>query len=325
MAGTFPGIANTQNVDANGQPLAFSVLTIYQGGTLVLADVFQDIGLAIPGQNPVTADITSRLPLFYVADGTYRVRLVDQFGVSVFDYPQVPAIGASASGGGGSAVDATTIFQVGDPIWVPISGTRTGWVRANARTIGSATSGASERANADCQNLFLYLWNNFPDTKCLVVSGRGASAAADWAANKQITLLDLRGRGPFGLDAMGGAASGRLTGALFAGADTAATAAGYGGEAAHILSVAEIPSHNHGGVTGTENQPHDHSYLQTTTGGTLFEGGSGSVNTAKAPVQSGATTGQENEAHNHNIPSQGGGGAHNSMPPFALGSWYLKL
>ena len=65
-----------------------------------------------------------------------------------------------------------------------------GWVRCNGRTIGSASSGATERANADAEDLFLFLWTNFADAQCAVSSGRGASAAADWAANKTIALPD---------------------------------------------------------------------------------------------------------------------------------------
>lgn len=70
----------------------------------------------------------------------------------------------------------------------------TGWVVLNNGTIGSATSGATTRANADCENLFLYLWNNFDDSIAPVTGGRGASAAADWSANKKIKLDNLTTR-----------------------------------------------------------------------------------------------------------------------------------
>jgi len=58
------------------------------------------------------------------------------------------------------------------------TGVRSGFVRANGRTIGSATSGATERANADAQALFEYLWNT--DANLAVSTGRGASSNADW-------------------------------------------------------------------------------------------------------------------------------------------------
>lgn len=68
-----------------------------------------------------------------------------------------------------------------------------GWVRLNGGTIGSATSGASERANADTHDLFVLLWNEFDNTICSVVGGRGTSAENDWVANKKLTLPDDRG------------------------------------------------------------------------------------------------------------------------------------
>jgi hypothetical protein len=68
------------------------------------------------------------------------------------------------------------------------------WVMMNDGTIGSATSGATTRANADTENLFLLLWNNISDTYAPVGGGRGANAAADWAANKTIKLLTVLGR-----------------------------------------------------------------------------------------------------------------------------------
>jgi hypothetical protein len=70
----------------------------------------------------------------------------------------------------------------------------TGWVLAQGGTIGSATSGASERANADCEDLFKMLWDEWSDSEAPVVGGRGASADADWTANKKITLPDTRRR-----------------------------------------------------------------------------------------------------------------------------------
>lgn len=64
-------------------------------------------------------------------------------------------------------------------------------------TIGDASSGASVRANADQENLFTFLWNNLADTQAPVSTGRGANAAADFAAHKTITLPDMRGKTSF--------------------------------------------------------------------------------------------------------------------------------
>lgn len=67
-----------------------------------------------------------------------------------------------------------------------------GWLLLNGLTIGNAASGGTARANPDTFDLFSLLWTNISDTYCPVSSGRGASAAADFAANKTLTLPDAR-------------------------------------------------------------------------------------------------------------------------------------
>lgn len=81
-----------------------------------------------------------------------------------------------------------------------------GWIIANGGTIGNASSGATTRANADTENLFTLFWNSFTNALLPVfnsdgsVSSRGASAAADYAANKRIRIFDLRTRYDRGSD-----------------------------------------------------------------------------------------------------------------------------
>ena len=338
MAGLFPSICGCQNVDEDGQPLAFSVLTVYNGGTLALASCFQDIGLAIPAQNPMTADITGRLPFFYVNDGIYRVRLVDQNGVLIYDYPQVASIGASSSGGGGSAVDPTTIFQTGDELFRKIGGQRVGWVRQNGLTIGSATSGGSERANADTQNLFLYLWANYTNVSCPVVGGRGASAAADWAANKQITLPDMRGRAAFGKDGMGNARANlipdsNVSSSVSGGPDTGDTDAAFGGQANQTASTAlssvnQLPLFTPTGAIGGSQT------IGLNTGGIVnFDLNGVNISVSQAPGQ--AYRGQyQINGTNFNFtgtpigsaaPAPATSASFAVMNPFVLGTWFIKL
>lgn len=321
-------MAGCQNVDANGRPKAGATLTVYNGGALQLSSVYQDIGLAVPGQNPMIADQTGRLPFFYVADGTYRARLVDASGILIYDYPQLASIGASSSGGGGSAVDPAAFFQTGDSIWQSVSIGRAGWVRQNGLTIGSAVSGASERANADCQNLFLFLWNNYPDGACPVVGGRGASAAADWAANKQITLPDMRGRGPLGCDGMGNARAnilpdGNVSSNITGAGDTGDTAAAYGGEANHILVVGEMPAHNHAadGLMIGGSQSFDDVEIYN------GNGVNGTSPGPEAPVINSQTltVNGNNFSVNGSVADTGGDDAHNNVQPFILGIWYIRL
>ena len=76
----------------------------------------------------------------------------------------------------------------------------TGWIKGNGGTIGSAASGATTRANADTEDLFALFWGQFNNTilpiqnSSGVASTRGASAAADFAANKRLPIFDLRTR-----------------------------------------------------------------------------------------------------------------------------------
>lgn len=124
-----------------------------------------------------------------------------------------------------------------------------GWVLCNGRSIGSASSGATGRANADTEELFLFLWANFSNSELAVSSGRGASAAADWAANKTIALPDLRGRATVGRDSMEASATNRVTiTSASAGGDTMGAS---GGTETHTLTEAQIPAHKH--FTMTDN------------------------------------------------------------------------
>ena len=69
-----------------------------------------------------------------------------------------------------------------------------GWVILNDGSIGSASSSATTRANADTSSLYTLLWNTCSNAVCPVSGGRGASAAADFAANKTLTLFPMKGR-----------------------------------------------------------------------------------------------------------------------------------
>jgi hypothetical protein len=70
----------------------------------------------------------------------------------------------------------------------------TGWVLAEDKSIGNASSGATGRAHADTADLYTLLWTNITDQWAPVTGGRGASAAADFAANKPLFLPKTLGR-----------------------------------------------------------------------------------------------------------------------------------
>lgn len=372
MAGHIAGLGYSQRMDVNGDPLAGAKLYVYSAGTSTPASVYEDYSLSIEHSFPITADAAGIIPMFWVADGSYRVRLTDAAGNEVFDDDGIVAIGPSSGtgGGGGSTTPEAAIFQTGDMIWGPISGTRSGWVRSNGRTIGSAASGATERASADTEELYAYLWNNFSNSLCAVSSGRGANAAADFAANKTIATLDMRDKGPFGLSDMGNTSTGTL----------GTTAGGSGGASTVTLVQANLPnvnfshsltaashthssgtyeaeSHTHGagtyaGVTSTDGS-HSHDYTDSGQGTVSDRAGGGGTDVADNVSDSETTSTDGSHSHtidvtgtsgasgaldvagtsgssgaltvSGTVSSGGSGTAVNKMPPYRLGTWYMKL
>jgi hypothetical protein len=116
----------------------------------------------------------------------------------------------------------------------------TGYLLLAGGTIGDASSGASLRANADASPLFVHLWTYLANSEAAVSTGRGASAAADFAAHKTLTLPDMRQRFPIGKAASG----------------TGATLGGTGGNIDHTHTG---PAHTHT-ITHTHNMGnHTHS------------------------------------------------------------------
>jgi hypothetical protein len=315
-AGSIP-VALNQQFSAIGAPLVNCQLFTYVVGTVATPQTaFQDTGLSQALPWPVTCDANGRLPMFYLADGSVHVRLTDSSGIVQFDYPSMLVIGPSSGGGGGSTVDPTTIASTGDIKFRPTSEFVSGWVKLNGQTIGSATSGASGRANSDTQNLFVYLWTNCTNAHCPVGGGRGATALADFAANKQLTLPDWRARIPVGLDDMGNTPAGILQAknVTSGGGDGVTTPGATGGEAVHTLLLAEAPT---GQFTMTD-PGHSHTLPFSVNTVTGASGASFPSNGTSAYNTGTSTTGITLQDH-------AGGGNHNVMNPFMLGTWYLKL
>lgn len=317
-AGTVPGFSLTTQFDLTGKLAGGCILKVIQAGTTATPQIaYQDSALTIPvpGGDTLTCDAIGRLPQFFLADGQIKFRLLNKDGTQIFSQDNLLVVGpSSGGGGGGGGVDPTTVLQTGAIMPFYGTGVMSGFVRLNGRTIGSATSGASERANADCQALFVYLWSTDPNLA--VSTGRGASASADWAANKQITLPDARGRTLAALDDMGNTAAGRLTATYFGTAATVLGAAG--GSQSHTQTIAEMAAHGHSitdpghfHVTTTTMQQNPNVAAQGLVGGQV----SGSLINMTSAV---ATTGII-------INANGSGTAFTVVNPMMLVTYYAKL
>ncbi len=434
---------STQPVFLSGQIQTGAYIQVFDAGTLTPRTAYKD-GLAQtpwaqiqPGTTPppgsLVTDGNGCIPNFWVVGNPYKVRITSQSGVQIREVDNLPGDVAQGGGGGGGGGGGATL-KTGDYVWAHTTAVITGRVRANGKTIGNAVSGATEFADASTQSLFVFLWN--ADASLSVSGGRGASALADFNANKAIALPDLNARALFGIDGMGSSATGRLTNALFA-SGSATVLGSSGGEGAHTLTLAETVahthtgttqanaafsltfttasagnhnhtgatssagSHNHGGSTGSASHTHtfttasagSHNHtglsggadtnfqmngtgislsLNTKFGITAVSGGGGdshflsdatalstglsgtwfqdhhhsistdgahthigttdssgalaySISTDGAHVHTGSTDAGGVHTHTFTTASSGGGGAHNSMPPFVLATCYLVL
>lgn len=192
-----------------GQFAAGAQALFYNGGTTTPLTVYQDPQLTFPHAIPVVASQLGIFSPIYIPYGTFRARVLDSDGAVISDADNIDNP-APPSSGGGIVVTSDQILQTGDVLWRLRTGSMQGFVRMNGRTIGSATSGATEFASSSAQAGFEFLWNNLPDSIAPVSSGRGPSAPADFTANKTIVVPSMRGRVLFGIDDMGNSEEGTI-------------------------------------------------------------------------------------------------------------------
>lgn len=219
-------------------------------------------------------------------------------------------------------------------------------MRANGRTIGSAASGATERANADTQALYEFFWNTYSNSLCPVTGGRGASASADFAANKPIATLDMRGTGAIGMDTMGNSAANIVA--------AATSAAVFGGAESTSITIlqANLPDVTFpDSLTGEHHTHGSGSYAVGTSisngtsvrrGGTsntnIQLGGGGGVasdvtkdtTTSTLSLASGNVGGSSSSSGvtiNGSVTSGGSNTAivKSLMNPYRAGTWYFRL
>lgn len=133
------------------------------------------LGLKAPLDSPVFTG-TAKVPV--ASDPASPVRL-DQLNEYLADYA----------------------FEVGDYKLTSRASfpARRRWLMCDSRTIGSPASGATALASLEARELFVHLWETYPDAVCPVFTSggvsvaRGSSAAGDWANNRRLQLIDWSG------------------------------------------------------------------------------------------------------------------------------------
>lgn len=127
-------------------------------------------------------------------------------------------------------VTAGGIWRTGDVKLTMQPTAESGWLVVADQTIGNTSSGATY-ANAAAEALYTLIYNQVSNTYAPVTGGRGANAAADWAAQKPMALTKMLGRAL----AIAGAGSGLTSRALgeILGAES------------KTLSTGNLPPHYH--------------------------------------------------------------------------------
>lgn len=305
------------NIDPNGAPYSGMRAYFFDAGTTTPRTVYRDSGLGESHDHPVIANASGKFPAVFLPPGDYRLRMEDANGVTLDDVDGIstPSAGETTGGGGGDT-PVDLLVRTGTYIFRHSTGSLSGYVRANSRTIGNASSGATERASADCEALFILLW---ADATLTVTGGRGANASSDWAASKQISLPDVRNRVLAGLASMGAAAANLLTG--LDGGETADTLGATVGVGNVTLTTAQMPKHKHTGSTDTDS--HRHGYhddyvgdsgpgIQAGTGRDLYAGDN-------------RNTDSYSHAHGFETNQAGNSEAHTNTQPTLLATIYIKL
>ncbi|WP_194483437.1 hypothetical protein [Bradyrhizobium sp. CCBAU 21365] len=216
-----------------------------------------------------------------------------------------------------------TLKVFADPGWVLVVNTGDG--SGLAGTIGSASSGSTIRANADCQPLFNLLFANANDANAPLYTASGVlttraaqtNAATAWAANCRVHLGFWAGRA-IGVTGNGGSGF------------TARVPLAFAGEETHVLSASELPSISSGGsysgsatvnsVNWVASNPNDSTAISVVGGGVGLAVPAANGGTVSKIQSIGSSSGSVALASTNT-----GGAAHNNMQPSIFVNAMVKL
>lgn len=134
-------------------------------------------------------------------------------------------------------------------------------------------------------------------------------------------LPDKAGRVSVAQDGLSGSSVGRVTSSTMT--PNGVTLGAVGGEQTHVLLLAELATHNHGGATGGQSVDHTHTVTaaKNSSGFTAAPSG-GAVVDARDETRT--TNGTSND-HTHTINNAGSSTAHNNMQPAIICNYIVRI
>lgn len=308
-------------INKNGAPFVGMKAYFEDSGTTTPRTVYRDPELSTPHDRPVVTNSFGLFPPVYLPSGAYKFRLLEPDDTPFFEADGVIVPTDEVAQGGGS-VDPKLLVKTG-AIQGFLADSVTGWVRANGKTIGSASSGATERANDDTESLFAQIWGLNRDSVFPISGGRGVSAASDFAADKTIKLLDTRGRSIIGCLGMGNSVLSLIPSSLFDNGGTGNAIGDTVGVGEVTLTIAQLAGHSHGGAT-LPSGGHSHTYTKVAQT-PLLRGRSGNETFVNTSNDVGTFSTSTQPDHTHGIATQGGDEAHPNVQPSVCTNIFIKL
>jgi hypothetical protein len=109
-----------QIFDSNGDPVAGALVYFFDAGTTTPRTTYSDDGLSVANAHPVVADSAGRLNQIFLQTGTYKVRITNSAGTTIYEEDDVdPSLStnagalAVASGGTGATTAAGARTNLG--------------------------------------------------------------------------------------------------------------------------------------------------------------------------------------------------------------------